>query len=270
MENGGGQEVYSDIAIETALTLRLVFHLPLRQTEGFLGSILKLMNLDLPSPDHTTLSRRNQSLEVSRHLAGVPPGPVTLIVDSTGLKVCGQGEWHSKKHGKKQRRTWKKLHIGVYDNGWILASKLTEGHEQDPGQVPNLLEQCDKEIETFVADGIYDRADVFEAIETRSPEAKIIVPPRKNGVVSGNPTGCKSQRDRHLEHIQNAGRFDWKRTSGYYKQAHAENVFARYKQIFGARLHSKRNDSQENETQIACGILNRMLALGRPDSVPVN
>ena len=160
------QEVYSDLAIETALTLRLLFHLPLRQTEGFLRSILKLMDLDLPCPDHTTLSRRNQSVHVGKMLRSMPGGWVSFIVDSTGLKVCGQGEWHSKKHGKKQRRTWKKLHIGVDDQGWILANTITAGNEQDPGQVPDLLNQCDEKIETFVADGIYDQADVYKAVQT--------------------------------------------------------------------------------------------------------
>ncbi len=265
----GAQEVYSDFAIETALTLRLLFRLPLRQTEGFLRSILKLMGLELPCPDHTTLSRRNQSVSVGEILRSVPGGRVSLIVDSTGLKVCGQGEWHSKKHGKKQRRTWKKLHIGVDDQGWILANTITVGHEQDPGQVSDLLSQCDEEIETLVADGIYDQADVYKAVQAHSPEAIIIIPPRKDAAISGNVDACKSQRNGHIEHIQYAGRFDWKRTSGYYKQSHAENAFARYKQTFGGRLHAKRNDSQENETQIACSILNKMFALGSPDSYPI-
>ncbi len=264
----GAQKVYSDLAIEMALTLRVLFHLPLRQTEGFLNSILQLMGLDLTCPDHTTLSRRNQSLGITNKLTDIPAGPVTFIVDSTGLKVCGQGEWHSKKHGKKQRRKWKKLHIGVDENGWIRASKLTEGHEQDPGQVVDLLNQCDKEIEAFVADGIYDRSNVYRSIQAHSPEAIIVIPPRRDAVVAGNDD-CRSQRDSHIEHIQNAGRFDWKRSSGYYAQSHAENTFARYKQIFSGMLHAKRNDSQERETQIACGILNRMITLGRPDSVPV-
>ena len=155
------------------------------------------------------------------------------------------------------------------DQGWILANAITAGHEQDPSQVSGLLNQCDEEIETFVADGIYDQADVYEAVQTHSPEAVIIIPPRKDAAISGNADDCKPQRDGHIEHIQNAGRFGWKRTSGYYKQSHAENAFARYKQIFGSRLHAKRNDSQENEALIACSILNRMVLLGSPDSYPV-
>ena len=108
----GGPAVYSDLAIETALTLRMLFHQPLRQSEGFLCSLLKLMGLNLPCPDHTTLSRRNQTIDVRRHVENLPPGPIDFVVDSTGLKICGQGEWHTKKHGEKQRRHWRKTASG--------------------------------------------------------------------------------------------------------------------------------------------------------------
>src|SRR5919106_436020 len=145
----GAQPVYSDVAIETALTLRLLFRLPLRQTEGFLRSLLTLMGVTLPCPDHTTLSRRNATVAIRQHVERAPAGPMDLIVDSTGLKVCGQGEWHRQKHGEKQPKRWKKLHIGVDDQGQIVASKVTESNEQDPSEVPELLDQIDGEIERF-------------------------------------------------------------------------------------------------------------------------
>jgi hypothetical protein len=271
LQNGkrGAQKVYSDLVVKVMLTLRLLFHLPLRQTEGFLESILNLMGLDLPCPDHTTLSRRNQSVEVCKQLAGLPPGPVSFIVDSTGLKVCGQGEWHSKKHGKKQRRKWMKLHIGVDEKGWILTSKITDGDEQDPGQIPDLLNQFDGVIDTFVGDGIYDQAGVYKFVKAHSPKATIVIPPRKNSIVSTDHPDSKTQRDGHIKCIQESDHFKWKRTSGYYKQSHAENTIARYKTIFGGGLHAKRKDSQEKEIKIACGLLNRMTSLGSPDSYPV-
>ena len=115
--NRDGQRVYSDIAIQTILTLRLLFHLPLRATEGFVDSIFKRAGIDLPVPDHTTLSRRNQILCVDDAERRPGSEPISLIVDSSGLKICGQGEWHTKKHGQKSRRKWKKLHIGVDDEG---------------------------------------------------------------------------------------------------------------------------------------------------------
>jgi hypothetical protein len=180
----GAQPVYSKLAIETALTLRLLFHLPLRQTEGFLGSLLQLMDVTLPCPDHTTLSRRNATMEVRRQGDRVPQGPLSLIVDSSGLKVCGQGEWHTQKHGGRKYKRWKKLHIGVDAQGQIVASTLTESHEQDPSQVPELLSQVDRDIDRFIWDGIYDQEPVYVAVMAHSPEARVIVPPRKDAVLS--------------------------------------------------------------------------------------
>ena len=134
----GGQPVYSNIAIETSLSLRLIFQLPLRQTEGFLGSLLRLMRLDLPCPDHTTLSRRNQTIDVQRNIDKLPDGPVCLIVDSTGLKMHGGNGWHEEKHrAKKARKTWRKLHIALDpDTGDILAAELTTEHVGDETALP--------------------------------------------------------------------------------------------------------------------------------------
>jgi hypothetical protein len=134
----GAQPVYSDLAIETALTLRLLFRLPLRQTEGFLGAVLQLMDLPLPRPDHTTLSRRHPTVAIRQQGDHAAEGPISLIVDSSGLQVCGQGEWHTLKHGEKKCKRWKKLHIGVDAQGQIVASTVTESHAQDPSQVPGL------------------------------------------------------------------------------------------------------------------------------------
>ncbi len=265
----GGQPTYSDIAIETALTLRLIFHLPLRQTEGFMSSILKLMNLDLPCPDHTTISRRNQTVDIQRQLHRLPEEPVCLIVDSSGLKVCGQGEWHSKKHGDKRRRKWKKLHVGVDEHGCILASTLTGGHDQDPSQVPALLAQVDRQIDRFVGDGIYDQEPVYEHLKELSPEVKFIIPPRKDAVFSSTVATSPTQRDLHLAQIQSDGRFKWKRESGYYAQGCAENAFFRYKSAFGGSLRAKKDEAQERESALGCALLNRMLQMGRPQSYPV-
>ena len=251
------------------MSLRLVFHLPLRQTEGFLRSIFELMDLDLPCPDHTTLSRRNRTVDVRRKIKSLPGGPVTFIVDSTGLKICGQGEWHTRKHGEKRRKRWKKLHIVVDENGWILASKLTEGHEQDPSQVSDLLAQVDREIDRFVGDGIYDQEPVYEAVDHHSPGVKVIIPPRKDAVLSGDSASAPSHRDRHIAEIRSKGRPEWKRQSGYYLQSHAENAIYRYKRTIGERLRAKNDKAQEREAAIGCGILNWMREMGRPLSYPV-
>jgi hypothetical protein len=215
----GAQPVYADIAIETALTFRLLFRLPLRQTEGFLGSVLILMDLTLPCPDHTTLSRRHPTVAIRQQIDRAPEGPLSLIVDSSGLKVCGQGEWHTQKHGEKKGKRWKKLHLGVNDQGQIIASTVTESHAQDPSQVPALLSQVKREIDRFIGDGMYDQAPVYAAVARHSPGASVIIPPRKDAVLSPTGTTSPTQRDQHLLAIESDGQFAWKRTSGYYDQA---------------------------------------------------
>ena len=266
----GGQLLYSDLAIESALTLRLIFQQPLRQTEGFLRSILRLMGLNLPCPDHTTLSRRNQTLEVRKRVEKLPAGPIDFIVDSTGLKVRGQGEWHTKKHGKKSHRRWRKLHIGVDSQGWVHASKITEDHEQDPTQVPDLLGQVDREIESFVADGIYDQDPVYKVVKAHSPGARIIIPPRKCAAFSSRVTTAPSERDRHILRAQEIGLSRWRHESGYYKQSHAENCFSRFKSTFGGRIRAKNKAAQEKEVDLGCAILNQMRQMRSPISCPVS
>ena len=265
----GAQPLYAEVAIATALTLRLLFHLPLRHTEGFLHAILTLMDVTLPCPDHTTLSRRNATVVIQQHVERAAPGPGALIVDSTGLQVCGQGEWHTQKHGEKKCKRWKKWPLGVDAQGQIIASTVTESHEQDPSQVPALLSQVAHRIDRFIGDGICNHAPVYTAVENHSPDARAIIPPRTEAVLSPTATTSPTQRDQHLLAIENAGRFGWKRTAGYYAQSQAENAFSRFKRTFGGRLRAKRDASQEQEASLACQLLNRMRALGRPQSYAV-
>src|SRR3712207_62904 len=153
----GGQPSYSAVATATALTLRAVFRLALRQTEGLIGSILHLLGLDLAVPDHSTLSRRAATLEVPRPASGPRGEPVHLLVDSTGLKLCGPGEWLAEKHGTRTRRSWRKLHIGMdAGTGRIVAAVLTDKDADDGAQVGPLLEQVDGTIASFTGDGAYD------------------------------------------------------------------------------------------------------------------
>jgi hypothetical protein len=243
----GAQPLYSDVAIETALSLRLLFRLPLRQTKGFLHAFLTLMDVTLPCSDHTTLSRRNATVAIRRQIDHAPQEAISLIVDSSGLKVCGQGAWHSQKHGEKPHKRWKKLHIGVDAQGRIVASTVTESQEQDSSQVPALLSQVDHRVDRFVVDGFFDQAPVYTAVENHSPGAQVIIPPRKDAVLSPTATTSPTQRDEHLMAIESEGRFGWKRTSGYDAQSQAENVFSRFKRTFGDRLRAKRDESQERE-----------------------
>jgi hypothetical protein len=255
----GGQWKFSDQAIETALMLRLVFNLPLRQAEGFLRSVLSLMALDLEAPDHTTVSRRSQQLEIDLRFTAAK-GPLHLVVDSTGLSVIGEGEWAAVKHGGHGKRAWKKLHLGVDRSGTIVAEVLTNGNADDARTALGLVDEVGGDIASFTADTAYDTIAVYDAAAARG--AKVVVPPRKTATRSRR----SGARDRTVRRVRNVGRRQWKKESGYHQQARVENTFFRYKSIIGDRLRARHPRSQEAEAVIACNILNRMAELGRPQS----
>ncbi len=186
----GGQPTYSALAIATALTLRAVFRLALRQTEGLIGSILQLLGLDLAVPDHSTLSRRAEMLEVPR--PHCRREEVHLLVDSTGLRLCGPGSWLEEKHGSKRRRAWKMLHLATdADTGQIVASVLTDRDVDDGSQVGPLLEQVDGSVAAFIGDGAYDRDDVYAEVLAHHPDAAVVVPPRSSAVPSAGPRASR-------------------------------------------------------------------------------
>jgi hypothetical protein len=262
---GPRRAVSSDLAIETSLILRAVFHQPLRQTEGLVGSLLELMGLDLPVPDHSTLSRRSRTLAVAPQAAS---GPVHLLVDSTGVKLSGPGEWLVEKHGTQRRRAWRKLHLGVdARTGTIVASTLTSKEVDDAAELGPLLDQIDEPLAAVIADGAYDQDRVYDAVAEHSAEAAFVVPPRATAVLSPSAETDPTQRDRHIQVIAEQGRMGWQRTSGYNARAGAEGTMSRYKRIIGDTLRSHSRPAQEVETRIAVSILNRMLDLGRPESV---
>jgi hypothetical protein len=268
--NRGGQPWYSPLAILTALTLRAVFHLALRQTEGLIGSLIRLLGLDLPVPDHTTLSRRGETLEVPRPRSCSGAEPVHLLVDSTGLKLCGAGEWLIEKHGTKSRRAWRKLHIGLNsETGEIIAADLTTNDVDDAAQVGSLLGQVAGPVASFTGDGAYDQDGVYRAVANHQPEAAVIVPPRATAVPSATAASEPTQRDRHLQSIVEKGRIGWQKMSGYNKRSRVEAAIGRYKQVIGDGLRSRKDQRRTTEVGVSVHVLNRMLELGRPDSVRV-
>ena len=190
-----------------------MFRLALRQTEGLIGSILQLLGLDLAVPDHSTFSRRAETLEVPRPK---PRGePVHLLVDSTGLRLCGPGEWLVEKHGTKRRRAWKTLHLATdADTGQIVASVLTDKDADDGSQVGPLLDRVDGSVASFTGDGAYDRDNVYAEVAARHPDAVVVVPPRSSAVPSGTAETAPTQRDAHLRCIAERGRMGWQRASG--------------------------------------------------------
>ena len=266
----GGQRTYSALAILTALTLRAVFRLALRQTEGLIGSVIGLLGLDLAVPDHSTLSRRAETLDVPRPQSSAGAEPVHLLVDSTGLKLCGAGEWLLEKHGTKVRRSWRKLHLGMDAvTGQIVASLLTTKDVDDGSQVGSLLDQIPDPIASLTGDGAYDQEGVTSSVTARHPEAAIIVPPRTTAVPSDTAETAPTQRDRHLQHIAEHGRMAWQTASGYTKRAKAETGMSRFKQVIGDGLRSHTDERQATEVSVAVHVLNRMLELGCPNSVRI-
>src|SRR5918993_1423831 len=250
------------LAIATALTLRAVFRLALRQTEGLIGSILKLLGLDLPVPDHSTLSRRAVTLDVPR-LSPISRGPVHLLVDSTGLRLCGPGEWLIEKHGTKRRRSWRKLHIGIdAETGQILASELTASDVDDGSQVELLLDQIAAPLASFIGDGAYDQAGVYGTVGKHHPDAEVIVPPRSTAVLSEDGETAPTQRDWHLQSVAEHGRMGWQKASGYTRRALVESAIGRLKRVIGDALRSRTDRRRTTEVAIAVHALNRMLELG--------
>src|SRR4051794_21883973 len=266
----GGQPWYSELAILTALTLRAVFRLAYRQTEGLIGSLMRLLGLDLPVPDHTTLSRRAATLEVPRPRSSHHADPVHLLVDSTGLKLCGPGEWLVENHGTKARRSWRKLHLGRdADTGQIVAATLTTHDVDDGSQVDPLLDQVDGQIASFIGDGAYDQDGVSASVAERHPEAVVIVPPRATAVPSATAETAPTQRDRHLHLIAEKGKMAWQQASGYTKRARAETAISRFKRVIGDELRSHTDERRATEMDVAVHVLNRMLDLGRPTYVRI-
>jgi len=271
----GGQPWYSPLAILTALTLRAVFRLAYRQAEGLLGSVIGLLDLSLRVPDHTILSRRAATLEVPRPRqpnsgAGADSEPMHLLVDSTGLKLCGKGEWLLEKHGTATRRSWRMLHLGVdAGTGRIMASTLTPKDMDDASQAGPLLDQVAGPVASFTGDGAYDQDRVYAGVAQRHPEAAVVVPPRATAVPSEMAESAPTQRDGHLQHIAEYGRMAWQNASGYNRRARVEATMGRWKQVIGDELRAHTDERRATEVAVAVHALNRMLDLGRPSYVRV-
>ncbi|HEY8905869.1 MAG TPA: IS5 family transposase [Rhodoferax sp.] len=261
----GRPQEYSDHAIETAILIRQVFHLPLRQTEGFMNSMTRLMNAAISIPDFSSISRR--SVEPPRHVLSKAQEPGSLvIVDSTGLKVYGKDEWHQEKHAVLARRTWRKLHLAVDENHQILACELTTPEVGDPTAVPDLLDQIDTSFETFMGDGAFDGEPVSEAILAKQPDAVVIVPPHKTAVLSG---AGNTQRDEHIREIAAHGRIAWQKKNGYGLRAHVELAIQRYKRIIGSVMKARALPQQRTEAWVSASALNMMTNLGMPVLVKI-
>lgn len=260
----GSPFTYSDEAVRCLLSLRSVFQLTYRQTEGFARSLVKLMDAQVQVPDYTSLQKRAAKMKIS--LAVKPTqGPIDVVVDSTGLKVYGEGEWKARQHGVRQRRTWRKLHVGINpETGEIVAELLTENDQHDADQVDALLDQVDEPVVKFYGDGAYDQWKIYESLETEAIQP--VIPPQKNAVIKrhGNSSEPRLPRDEAVREMKRTSRQAWKIAIGYHRRSLVETTMYRLKTIFGGKLTSRKLCNQRTESRLRCQILNRFTQLGMP------
>lgn len=256
--------VYSDRAIECLLTLRELFQLPYRQTEGLGQSLAALMQVSIDIPDYSSLAKRAGTLRID--LAATPArGPIDVVVDSTGLKVFGEGEWKMRTHGKSKRRTWRKLHLAINPKTQeIEAEVLTENSGHDSQQVPELLAQTTPPIASFRGDGSYDRWSVYEALAERG--ATPLIPPQHNAKIKqhGNSAAAPLPRDETIRTIRRVGRSAWKQQVGYHVRSLIETTMFRLKTTFGDYLKNRELANQRTEARLRCKILNQFCRCGLP------
>ena len=264
----GRQPVYSDAAIQACLTMKVLFGLPLRQTTGFVESLLQLAGVDWAVPDFSTLSRRQRTLKVNIPYRG-SGGVLHLLVDSTGIKVEGEGEWNARKHGGAKRRIWRKVHIGIDEETLeIRAVEFTTSDVGDAPMLPELLGQIppEQEIASATADGAFDTRKCHDAIAARGAAA--IIPTRKNAKPWKPDTAGALARNEILRTSKRIGRAIWRRWSGYHRRSRVETKMHCIK-LLGRRLAARDFDRQVAEFHVRVAILNGFTALGIPDTQPI-
>ena len=264
----GRQKTYSDAAIQACLTLKVLFGLPLWQTTGFVESLLKRVELDWSVPDFSTLCRRQKTLSVAIPYKG-SAGPLHLLVDSTGIKAEGEGEWNARKHGGPKRRLWRKIHIGVDEETLeIRAIEVTSSSIGDAPMLPDLLSQIppDQELGSVTADGVYDTRKCHDAIAARNAHA--VIPPRKNAKMWKHDTAGAKARNEAVRSSKYLGRALWRNLTGYHRRSRVETKMHCVK-LLGQRLSARDFDRQVAEIQIRAAILNGFTALGIPRTVAV-
>ena len=263
----GKPRQYSDFAIIVCHEIRQVYHLTLRQTEGFVNSIFGLMGLDSKCPSYSILSKRLALLNTAcpryTEKDKVPDETAAIAIDSTGLKRFGRDEWHQERHKVSAKRSWRKLHLLVDDDHIIHGCALTDRFTSDDSMVEALLEQTKIEANSVFMDGGYDSLGIYEHFDRQYSHMKVVVPPDKDAVISQNN---HEYRNDNLRFIKNHGRMHWQKTHQYGKRNLSEMAIQRYKRILGPKLHSREFTRQKQEALIGTSILNKMTSLGMPDS----
>jgi hypothetical protein len=260
----GRRRFYSDLAITCALTLREVYHLPLRSTQGLVSSALRLLGAELPAPHYSTLSRRAATLEVK--LPRLSRGPLHVAVDSTGIKLYGEGEWKVRLHGAEKRRTWRKLHL-LLDHATqeAVACSMSEQYVLDRRALPGLLKGVEGEAAEVLGDGAYDFQDCYRAIHARG--ARSVIPPQRRARIRSGPEF--DDRNAAVLRGREVGRDEWKKEVGYHRRSLAETAMMRLKTIFSDRLKAREWRRQVTELRVRCVAMNRMTSIGMPQSYAV-
>ena len=264
----GGQPYYSDLAIELCLTLGMVFKQPLRQTQGLMRSIATLLGVEIAVPDFSTLSRRGNGLTLRPKPKSKSAKPVQLVVDSTGLKIFGEGGWLEEKYkATAKRKTWRKLHLGLdLVSGEIVCSDLTTDDIGDLTALPGFLDQVYGPVDLFLADGAYDGKPTSDLLAARfGSMTEVIIPPPNNAVFSPDAAQHPTSRDRHIAKIESKGRIAWQKSSGYNQRSRGETLMGRWKAVIGSKLKARTFNNQKTEAKIGVRVLNRMTELGRPN-----
>lgn len=255
--------IYSDTAIEFVLTIGKIYNQRLRQATGLVESIFQLLQIDLPVPDYTTISRRGD-LEVTLNVNKTKEG-IHLTLDSSGMKKYGEGEWKVRKHGYTKHRMWKKIHIGIDSDGEIRMGLLTENNVTDADGYLAMSSQEGARILSFRGDGAYDRRKIYEHLENKKCK-EVLVPPQRNAKIwkHGNTKGEKHVRDENLREIRKTSRKRWKRESGYHRRSVVESTMYRLKTTFTHKIHGRKEENQQTEFRIMCRCMNEMMRLGMP------
>jgi len=263
--------LYTDFAIITCHEIRQVYHLPLRQTQGFINSLFKLLDVPLLCPDYTVLSKRLRTLGIKipryKKTDKAEDAIHTIAIDSTGLKRFGRGEWHNEKYKLSNKASWRTFHAAINQDHYFEACTVTNRFCHDDSQVKPLLEQIKEPIQQFTGDGAYDESPVYEAVLKHSPQADVVIPPRSNAVVNGKAAVF---RNRNIREIKKHGRMKWQKERQYGRRNYSELGFYRYQNILGSALHARDIKRQEQEVMLGCGVLNKITSLGMPASYRSN
>jgi len=268
----GRPKKFSDTAIKTSLALSQLFRLSLRTTEGLVSDILKKLGVKCNAPDYTTLSVRSKTIAVSIRTRDIREN-LHIVVDSTGVKVFGEGEWKVRKHGYSKRRTWLKLHIGADETtGDILVGEVTNNGVHDSVMLDPLLDQLpDKQrIDQCSGDGAYDTRTCYQTLKKHGVK-KVTIPPQKNAKIwqHGNSKEERLVRDENLRAIRKLGRKQWKEDSDYHRRSLSETAMFRLKTIFGEKVSARSFANQRVQLLLRLKLLNQMTALGMPESYVV-